>query len=338
MGPNKGLRYHEKLRKGELELVRQMKPVGYKPRNLSRLLEQKRQKAQQQQQQQQQLAQGTNILTTTTTTVVKTTTTSTTSFSHDPSKNRTNTIPNGSNAMIDSGAPRDVTCTTVLANNPSTNIPPVVSSNSLIKQEDHDHESHKQQLPSHYQVHAISPDTTCQNTIRLPNSTPLLHVQNPNQNQAGSQPTESEIVDFEGMCFHLMSPTRELGINVKLKLLEEFNPSSSLLKLASKYAAQGCANLSNTDTNVASSIPEKIPVTIDTVQNDRPSLLEPFTDILSTAAATSTASTIAALQSAAATSTEYVAVPATPTNTSPPLESRCVDPLDFHSMNVANRI
>lgn len=331
VGPNKGLRYHEKLRKGELELVRQMKPVGYKPRNLSRLLEQKRQKAQQEQQ----LAQGTNILTTTTTTVVKTTTTSTTLLANDPSTNRTNTIPNGSNAILDSGTPRDVTCTTVLANGPSTNIPPVVSSNSLIKQEDHDHDSHKQQLPSHYQVHAISPDTTCQNTIRLPNGTSLLHV---NQNQAGSQPTESDIVDFEGMCFHLMSPTRELGINVKLKLLEEFNPSSSLLKLASKYGAQGYANVSKTDTSAASSIPEKIPTTIDTVQNDRPSLLEPFTDILSTAAATSTASTIAALQNAAATSTEYVAVPATPTNTSPPLESRCVDPLDFHSMNVANRI
>jgi len=45
VGPNKGLRYHEKLRKGELELVRQMKPVGYKPRNLTRLLEQKKAKA-----------------------------------------------------------------------------------------------------------------------------------------------------------------------------------------------------------------------------------------------------------------------------------------------------
>ena len=312
VGANKGLRYHEKLRKGELELVRQMKPVGYKPRNLSRLLEQKRQKAQQQQQ----LAQATNILTTTTTTVVKTTTT--TLMANDPSNNRTNTIPNGSNAIIDSGAR-----TTVLANGPSTNIPPVVSSNSLIKQEDHDHENHKQQLQGHYQVHAISPDTTSQNTIHLPSGTPLLHV----QNQAGAQQLEPEIVDFEGMCFHLMSPTRELGINVKLQLLKEFNPSSSLLKLASKYAAQGYTNTSQTD---ASSIPEKIPVTIDTVQSDRPSLLEPFTDILSTAAAAaaaSTASTIAALQNNAASSTEYVAVPATPT-----------DPLDFHSMNVANRI
>lgn len=45
VGQNKGLRYHDKLRKGELELVRQMKPVGYKPRNLTRLLEQKKAKA-----------------------------------------------------------------------------------------------------------------------------------------------------------------------------------------------------------------------------------------------------------------------------------------------------
>jgi len=44
VGPNKGLRYHEKLRRGKIELVRQMKPVGYKPRNLTRLLEQKKPK------------------------------------------------------------------------------------------------------------------------------------------------------------------------------------------------------------------------------------------------------------------------------------------------------
>jgi len=339
VGPNKGLRYHEKLRKGELELVRQMKPVGYKPRNLSRLLEQKRQKAQQQQQQQ--LGRGANILTTTTTTVVKTTTTSTTLLANDPSKNGTNS----NNAIIDNGAPPDVAYTTVMAKSPlsdpsSTTIPPVVSSNSLIKQEDHDHESNKQQLDQgHYQVHAISPETTCQNTIRLPSNAPLLHIQHQNPNQAGIQQAEPEIVDFEGMCFHLMSPTRELGINVKLKLLEEFNPASSLLKLASKYVSQGYTSISPNDNNAAAtSIPETIPVTIDTVQSDSPSLLEPFTDIVSTAAATSTASTIAALQSAAANSTEYVAVPATTAPASPSLETRCMDPLDFHSINVANRI
>jgi len=334
VGPNKGLRYHEKLRKGELALVRQMKPVGYKPRNLSRLLEQKRQK---QQQQQQQLGRGTNILTTTTTTVVKTTTTSTTLLANDPSKNGTNAIPNAPNAIMDTAAPRDVTYTTVMAKSPlsdasATSIPPVVSSNSLIKHEDHE---------ENHQVHAISPETTCHNTIHLPNSTPQLHMEHQSSNPQG----EPEIVDFEGMCFHLMSPTRELGINVKLKLLEEFNPSSSLLKLASKYVTAGYTSIAQTD-HVAATIPETIPITIDTVQSDRPSLLEPFTDIVSTAAATSTASTIAALQTAAANSVTYEPIPATttppPIISSPkpesPLESRCMDPLEFHSITVANRI
>jgi len=328
VGPNKGLRYHEKLRKGELALVRQMKPVGYKPRNLSRLLEQKRQK---QQQQQQQLGRGTNILTTTTTTVVKTTTTSTTLLANNPSKNGTNAIPTAPNAIMDAASPRDVTYTTVMAKSPlsdasATSIPPVVSSNSLTKHEDHE-ENHP--------VHAISPETTCHNTIHLPNSTPQLRME-PSNTQ-----TESEIVDFEGMSFHLMSPTRELGINVKLKLLEEFNPSSSLLKLASKYVTAGYTTITQTG-NVAASIPETIPITIDTVQSDRPSLLEPFTDIVSTAAATSTASTIAALQTAAANSMTYEPIPASttppPMVSSPTPESRCMDPLEFHSISVANRI
>lgn len=336
VGPNKGLRYHEKLRKGEVALVREMKPVGYKPRNLSRLLEQKRQK-----QQQQQLGRQTNILTTTTTTVVKTTTTSTTLLANSPPKNRSNAIPTAPNAIMDTAAPRDVTYTTVMAKSPisdasATSIPPVVSSNSLIKHEDHEeHPDSRNQ----YQVHAISPETTCHNTIHLPNSTPQLHL----THQASNPQAEPEIVDFEGMCFHLMSPTRELGINVKLKLLEEFNPSSSLLKLASKYVSAGYTTITQTD-HVAATIPETIPITIDTVQSDRPSLLEPFTDIVSTAAATSTASTIAALQTAAANAVTYEPIPATttPMISSPkpeaPLESRCMDPLDFHSITVANRI
>eukprot|EP00533_Pseudo-nitzschia_delicatissima_P015168 CAMPEP_0197261970 /NCGR_PEP_ID=MMETSP1432-20130617/256_1 /TAXON_ID=44447 /ORGANISM="Pseudo-nitzschia delicatissima, Strain UNC1205" /LENGTH=460 /DNA_ID=CAMNT_0042726267 /DNA_START=48 /DNA_END=1430 /DNA_ORIENTATION=- len=323
VGPNKGLRYHEKLRKGELALVRQMKPVGYKPRNLSRLLEQKRQK-----QQQQQVGRGTNILTTTTTTMVKTTTTTTTLLANDPSKNGANAT--AANAIIDTAAPRDVTYTTVLAKSPSpSNIPPVVSSNSLIKQGDHEDNGQNQ-----YHVHAISPETTCHNAIHMSSNASQLHMETSNQSQQ-----QTEIVDFEGMCFHLMSPTRELGINVKLKLLEEFNPSSSLLKLASKYVAAG-----QTTTDHVT-IPSTIPITIDTVQSDRPSLLEPFTDIVSTAAATSTASTIAALQTAAANAVTYEPISATTTPppmsspSKPGLETRCVDPLDFHTqITVANRI
>jgi len=346
VGPNKGLRYHEKLRKGELELVRQMKPVGYKPRNLTRLLEQKNQK--------QQLGSATNILTTTTTTVVKMTTTSTTLLANDPSKNTANTF-------IDTAAPHDVNMTTVLGENSisdayATSIPPVVSSNSLIKHEDHEAtsiESKKQQLErQNNQIHSISPETTCHNPIHLPSSggsdvttehpyshvtnTRQHHIEHQNSNQVGPQ-VEAEIVNFEGMCFYLMSPTRELGINVKLKLLEEFNPASSLLRLASKYIPAGYTTKSKVE-NATTTIPETIPITIDTVQNDRPSLLEPFTDIVSTAAATSTASTIAALQTAVA---NYAGLSNDPSLTATPLLLSSVksdDALGFHSINVTNRI
>ena len=344
VGQNKGLRYHEKLRKGQLELVRQMKPVGYKPRNLTRLLEQKKQ-----QQQQQQLGRATNILTTTTTTVVKTTTTSTTLVANDQSKNPTNAISTATNAIIDNAAPL---YRSPLSNLAATSLPPVVSSNSLIKHDDHKDntlESKKQQGgQKNYEVHSISPETTYRNPIHQPSSAgsevasghPCSHIRNvrqhhieqQNSNQVGPK-AEPEIVDFEGMCFYLMSPTRELGINVKLKLLEEFNPASSLLRLASKYVTAGYAN-SPADHSTPT-IPETIPITIDTVQDDRPSLLEPFTDIVSTAAATSTASTIAALQTAVANSAAFEPIP---TSTPSSLETRCMDALDFHSINVANRI
>jgi hypothetical protein len=301
VGPNKGLRYHEKLRRGQLELVRQMKPIGYKPRNVTRLLEQKKQKHIQQQQ----LGRATNILTTT---VVKTTTTSTTLVSNDSSKNSTNAISSDANASTNTAVPRDVTFTTAMGNSPISDasvssIPPVVSTNSLTKQEDHGGptiESMKQQLePKTNRVHSISPETTCNNKMHFPsgggNDVTAGH-------QAGPQ-AEPEVVDFEGMRFYLMSPTRELGINVKLKLLEEFNPASSLLRLASKYKYATTEYTTKCETDhSAATIPEEIPITIDTVQNDRPSLLEPFTDIVSTAAATSTASTIAALQTAVANS------------------------------------
>jgi HSF-type DNA-binding len=42
-GQNKGLRYHEKLRKSNKTLCRQMKPVGYKPRGQEKISEQKEQ-------------------------------------------------------------------------------------------------------------------------------------------------------------------------------------------------------------------------------------------------------------------------------------------------------
>jgi len=362
VGPNKGLRYHEKLRKGELELVRQMKPVGYKPRNLTRLLGPKKHK----QQQQQQLKRATNIMTTTTTTVVKTTTTSTTLLANESTPSA---IPIASTGIIDAAAPRNVTMSTILCKSPildasASSIPSVVSSSSLIKQEDHEAitiESEKQLEQQNNQVHSISPETTYRNPIHLQSragsdfvdghacngvSNNRQHrLEDRRTNHVGPQ-AEPEIVTFEGMCFYLMSPTRELGINVKLKLLEEFNPASSLLRLASKYVTPGYITKPQTD-DVAASVPESIPITIDTVQDDRPSLLEPFTDIFSTAAATSTASTIAALQTALANSTAINNEPI-PTTTNTPflsssisnitLESQYMDPSDYPLINVTNRI
>lgn len=347
VGPNKGLRYHEKLRRGELELVRQMKPIGYKPRNVTRLLEQRKQKHKQQQQ----MGRATNILTTTTTTVVKTTTTSTTLVSNDSSKNSTNAIPTDGNASTNTAVPHDVAFTTAMGNIPMSDayvssLPPVVSTNSLTKQEDHGGrtiESMKQQLePKTNEVHSISPETTCHNQIHFPGGGGYDVAAG---HRAGPQ-AELEVVNFEGMCFHLMSPTRDLGINVKLKLLEEFNPASSLLRLASKYKYASTTEHTpkcKTDHTAAATIPEELPITIDTVQNDRPSLLEPFTNIVSTAAATSTASTIAALQAAAENSAALNNEQSIfGTTTTPPLlaasEPRCMDALDYHSTNVANRI
>lgn len=296
-------------------------------------------------------------MTTTTTTVVKTTTTSTTLVSNDPSKTAANAISSAANAIVD--AANTVMGKSSISDPSGTSIPPVVSSNSLIKQEDNEDGATSESKK--HQVHSISPETTCHNRIHSPSGEVSdtttgqayshmrkavhLHIkqQNPNQDVQQGEP---ETVDFEGMCFYLMSPTRELGINVKLKLLEEFNPTSSLLRLASKYVTAEYTTKPQMDhPATATSIPETIPITIDTVQKDRPSLLEPFTDIVSTAAATSTASTIAALQTAVANaSAAYDSIPATApslmSSAKPDtaLETRCMDALDFHSINVANRI
>eukprot|EP00534_Pseudo-nitzschia_fraudulenta_P001862 CAMPEP_0201129996 /NCGR_PEP_ID=MMETSP0850-20130426/38526_1 /ASSEMBLY_ACC=CAM_ASM_000622 /TAXON_ID=183588 /ORGANISM="Pseudo-nitzschia fraudulenta, Strain WWA7" /LENGTH=492 /DNA_ID=CAMNT_0047399621 /DNA_START=222 /DNA_END=1700 /DNA_ORIENTATION=+ len=361
-GCKKGLRYHEKLRKGELELVRQMKPVGYKPRNLARLMEQQKMKQQQQQQQ-----QG-NILTTTTTTVVQTTTTSTTMLTNDSKRSA---VPPVSNAIIEPSVPHDVSTTssTTMGNNSfsdasATSIPPVVSSNSLIKQEDHEAISleRKQQMERHNnQVHSVSPETTYHNAIHLsstggPNantshlSTHMrnhaqLHNEHQNTHQAMQQ-RGLEIAGFEGMHFYVMPETRDLGIDVKLKLLKEFNPASSLLQLASKYVTVGYSTQTQSEYT-STTIPETIPMTIDSVREDRPSLLEPFTDVVSTAAATSTASTIAALQAAAANAAAINNEAAAPTaapvllssmQPDAALETRYIDPLDFHTISVTSRI
>jgi len=393
VGPNKGLRYHEKLKKGEVDLVRQMKPVGYKPRNLARVLEQQKKKHHEQQQQQehqnlQELDPGmpaANITTTTTTTVVRMTTTSTTTVSNNAVNNNiTSTpIPSGtvsSSTGIDSFVPRDASMSSdgpldkVISMLPKATILPVVSSNSIMKPEDQEASSNTSQGKQIGQmlerqnnhIYTVSPETTYRNQIQLPNnvagpssiesagqSTVLTQVSPPSfrqqtgsyvlQDSGGIRP--SKIV-FEGKMFFLMPPTRELGINVKLELLKEFNPESSLLQMASRYVTPGYTTEPIVTTTT---VPTTIPLmpTIDAVHPDRPSLLEPFTDLIgATGSATSTASAIAALHTAAAAAavtsngTTSVAtatnvptlVPSNP-RSDVALETRSTDPLDFHSIN-----
>lgn len=300
-------------------------------------------------------------MTTTTTTVIKTTTTSTALVTSDPSKNDTNTIPAVTDNIVDSIAPRDVNCMNELSKSPisgkfATSIPPVVSSNSLIKQEDNDDTTNeskkKHEIKKYSQLHSISPEESCHSRIHLPSNrgfgvparhacsrvrdTRLLNIEQQNLDQSESQ-VEPEIVTFEGMYFYLMSPTRELCINVKLKLLEEFNPASSLLRLASKYVKSQTGN-------VSTMLPETIPISIDAVQNDKPSLLEPFTDILKTADKMSTASTTTTVKTVGTNSPAHKPICNTArsllssTKSDTAVENRSMDALDVHSINTAKRI
>eukprot|EP00536_Pseudo-nitzschia_multiseries_P011831 jgi/Psemu1/308604/fgenesh1_kg.425_\ len=159
-------------------------------------------------------------------------------------------------------------------------------------------------------------------------------------------------IQFEGESFFLMPPTRELGINVKLKLLKEFNPQSTLLQMASKYVTPGYT----TEPIVTSTpAPAKIPhvPTVEAIHPDRPSLVEPFTDLVgATGSAASTASAIAALHTAAAAAAAQNNEPASAAATAAAaaatnapslltgqsrsvvaLESRIVDPFDLQIMN-----
>lgn len=367
VGPNKGLRFHDKLRRGQADLVRQMKPVGYKPRNLARLVERQNQRQREQQQQQQQQIQhqefgngGTNI-TTTTTTTIKMTTTSTTSVGNSP-------------------APPDISTTDGFGTKPSpdlsTSILPVVSTGSLMKQEDQETGSTivgslqhtdildqtndcvhnisleakpRSAIPPPADTGAASSNATADGSILYGMKSPPNYGQQ-NSTIVGRSKEGLEKVSFEGMSFHPMVPTRELTINVKLKLLEEFNPASSLLQLASKYVTPGYTTEPIVSTTPAPSRVPSLP-TIDAVDPDRPSLLEPFTDLVSataSAAAASTASAIAALHSASADSAKYNGsisptsiathsfMPTTITPNVAPLESRCMDALDFHTINLTS--
>ena len=171
----------------------------------------------------------------------------------------------------------------VLMSSGSRSIPPVVSSSSLIKQhqdaiiieEKHRHQLENNNNNNKHRFHTISPEATfsihtassngeCSdndNTIRggegKGNSSNSNNSNNSNKqddeyyqrDQGIQQQQQQQIGHFEGMLFHIMSPTRELGVNVKLKLLEEFHPSSSLLKLASKFTTTNTTNDRSTTNN-----------------------------------------------------------------------------------------
>ena len=175
----------------------------------------------------------------------------------------------------------------VLMSSGSRSIPPVVSSSSLIKQhqdaiiieEKHRHQLENNNNNNKHRFHTISPEATfsihtassngeCSdndNTIRggegKGNSSNSNNSNNSNKQddeynqrdqgiqQPQQQQQQQQIGHFEGMLFHIMSPTRELGVNVKLKLLEEFHPSSSLLKLASKFTTTNTTNDRSTTNN-----------------------------------------------------------------------------------------
>jgi len=404
VGEHKGLRYHKKLVRGHAELVREMKPIGYKSRNPARIMEHQQQRQLLQQHQQLQKLRGaeTNITTTTTTTVVKTTTTSTTLVTDDPlnTTNQSNSaskeIPSAavSSAIIDSSPPtNDVVMTAGDTNLSSTaSVPnqylsatsmlPVVSTNDLIRPEDQEAafvaiDGRQQHIRmwerQNNRVHTITPETrihspsdigvastTCTDSVggsvacaQVQVPSPKSELQQPGYNNKhqdsnnGKPPsqTQLEYVHFEGMDFHLMPKTAELTIDVKLKLLEEFNPESSLLQLASKYVTPGY-----TTEPIVTTIPATtstlmplalVKPTIDAVHPDRPSLLEPFTDLVgATALATSTASAIASLKSAAEAAVNNNertnTTGTTATSSAPPsFESSHMDALDFHTAAVA---
>ncbi|OEU22452.1 hypothetical protein FRACYDRAFT_232609 [Fragilariopsis cylindrus CCMP1102] len=185
VGPDKGLRFHDKLRRSQLELVKQMKPVGYKPRNTGKGGE---------------ITSTTKVTTTCATpTVVKTTTTGTsTSTSIDLVPDPTNTTstttmmtattpivklteypPKSSVALsvISSHEAIDAPAVTmtvidhpniVLMSSGSRSIPPVVSSSSLIKQhqdaiiieEKHRHQLENNNNNNKHRFHTISPEAT----------------------------------------------------------------------------------------------------------------------------------------------------------------------------------
>mmetsp|Transcript_15485 Transcript_15485/g.26871 ORF Transcript_15485/g.26871 Transcript_15485/m.26871 type:complete len:363 (+) Transcript_15485:167-1255(+) len=174
VGQNKGLRHHAKLRRGRYDLVRQMKPVGYKPRGITRIIEHH-----QQQPHDDEVAEPAAANTTTAVTASA----PPAEQQHQPSFPMTSVrVPFTTRHTI-AGTNTSCACT----------IPTVISSGSLDK---HQHET---SLVAGQQSHLISPVSEGEE------SSSEDHQDEENNHQDFLQKGL-----FEGMSFYLMSPTEEV--------------------------------------------------------------------------------------------------------------------------------
>lgn len=294
-------------------------------------------------------------------------------------------------SVISSQLAIDAPDVTMSAMSDSRSIPPVVSSSSLINQHQDAiiiEEKHQRQLENH--VHTISPETTfsihtasngnreCSdnNVIAICGGEGKDNSSNSNNNNNNTnkqddeyykrdqgiqeQQQQQQIGNFEGMCFHILSPVKELGINVKLKLLEEFHPSSSLLKLASKFAT---TNSTDDDVSTGTKSHRMISSTTSSVQkeqevvpmqttsnSDEDSMM---TDVTTTSSSSSS-SDVTMIAPETGTKTITPTTTTTCATTSLSLlspspsqeksnnvlleETHCLDALDFHAINVTTRV
>jgi HSF-type DNA-binding len=219
VGQNKGLRYHENLRRGERDLVRQMKPVGYKPRGTCLILEHNG---------------ASESATTPPLEAVPMVTTSTavikpTAAPSIPVVTPTATEEPPHDLLSRTSAQNDASDVTT---NPLLGFPTVVSSNSLDRHGQdptvEDQQGQHQDQPT--DVHLISPGLS------------PIH-----QLSGGSSQTEScsrkddekeqqlQLGLFEGLSFYLMPPTQEFE--------DEMIPSPCVVNLPASLlfaVAAGC--------------------------------------------------------------------------------------------------
>ncbi len=211
VGQDKGLRYHEKLRRGERGLVRQMKPVGYRPRGTGRISD---------------VQAGSETITATASPMTASQAVPGETISGITSPNAVN-IPNGTlneqqqDLNISVMRSQDDTAMAI-SNDGMVGLPTVISSNSLdrhgqeptvkdqtlVQRQDH-------QVPQE-QVHFVSPG---QSPVHFP-----CGVQSEDESCSGKEEeVEQELGLFEGFTFYLMPPNQEL--------VEEMIPAPCLVNL-----------------------------------------------------------------------------------------------------------